>query len=99
MPATPWIWFERESASPAGPSLTITFCSPPQQLTYSLRAIIYSGGSHFTVRFRDGSGGWWQDDGQLASGIPQPDNIQSEAELLLNNERFANILIYRRDDH
>ena len=99
MPGAPWIWFERGEASPVGPSLTITFSSPPQQLTYSLRAIIYSGGNHFTVRFREESGEWWKHDGQLASGVPQPDNVQSEAELLTNNGRFANAFIYRRDDH
>ena len=99
MPDTPWIWFERNQNPPIGLSLTIRFGPLSQQLVYSLRAIIYSGGLHFTVRFREGLDGWWKHDGQIASGVPQPDNIQSETELLMNDERFAHILIYRRDDH
>jgi hypothetical protein len=55
MPDTPWIWFEREKLSPVTPSLTLTFNSPSQQLSYSLRSIIYAGGNRFTVRFRDQS--------------------------------------------
>ena len=58
MPNVPWIWFEREKDSPVEPSLTLTFNSPPQRLSYSLRAIIYAGGNHFTTRFRDRSGRW-----------------------------------------
>jgi len=81
------------------PSLALTFNSPSQQLGYSLRAIIYAGGYHFSVRFREQSGRWWKHDGQVASGVPQPDDVQSEAELLMNDTRFAYILIYRRDDH
>jgi hypothetical protein len=98
MPDVPWIWFERERHSPVGPSLTLTFNSQPQRLGYSLRAIIYAGGNHFTTRFRERSGRWWKHDGRVFSGVPQPDNIQSEAELFTNDSRFACILIYRRDD-
>ena len=98
MPGVPWIWFERERQSPILPSLTLTFDSPIQQLSYSLRAIIYAGGNHFTTRFCDRSGRWWNHDGQLFSGVPQPDDIQSEAELLANGTRFACIYIYHRDD-
>ena len=89
MPDVPWIWFERDRSSPACPSLTLTFDSPRQQLRYCLRAIIYAGGNHFTVRFSEQSGGWWRHDGQQAPGVPQPDDIQSEAELLMNGTRFA----------
>ena len=99
MPDFPWIWFERDQHSPIVPSLTLTFNSPSQQLGYSLRAIIYAGGYHFSVRFREQSGRWWKHDGQVASGVPQPDDVRSEAELLMNDTRFAYILIYRRDDH
>ena len=99
MPEVPWIWFERDQFSPVWPSLTLEFHSPSQQLRYSLRAIIYAGGHHFTVRFRDQSGRWWKHDGQVASGVPQPDNFQSEAQLLMNHTRFACILIYHRDGH
>lgn len=98
MPDAPWIWFERERQSPVSPSPILTFDSPAQQLSYSLRAIIYAGGNHFTTRFRDRSGGWWNHDGQLFSGVPQCDDIRSEAELLANGPRFACIYIYRRDD-
>ena len=98
MPGTPWIWFERERHSPILSSLTLTFNSPIQWPRYSLRAIIYAGGNHFTARFRDRSGSWWNHDGQLFSGVPQPNDIQSEAELLVNGTRFACIYIYRRDD-
>ena len=99
MPAVPWIWFERNRYSPVWPSMILTFDSPSQQLSYSLQAIIYSGGKHFTVRFRDQSGMWWKHDGQVASGVPQLDNIQSEANLLMNGTRFAHLLIYRSDNH
>lgn len=98
MPDVPWIWFERGEHSPVTPSLTLTFDSPPQQLSYSLRAIIYAGGNHFTARFRDQSGSWWRHDGQVSSGVPQADDIQSEVQLLMNDTRFASLLIYRRDD-
>ena len=99
MPDVPWIWFERDRSSSVLPSLTLTFDSPPQQLNYSLRAIIYAGGNHFTVRFRDKSGNWWRHDGRVASGVPQPDDVQSEVDLLMNGARFACTLIYRRDDY
>jgi hypothetical protein len=98
MPAVPWIWFERDRCSPVGPSLALTFDSQPLQLNYSLRAIIYSGQDHFTIRFRERSGRWWTHDGRVASGVPQPDDIRSEVDLLTNRTRFACILIYRRDD-
>ena len=98
MPEVPWIWFEWGEAVLVGPSLTLKFSSPSQQLTYSLRSIIYTGQNHFTIRFRGKSGQWWKHDGQIASGAPQPDNIQSEALLLMNGARPACIYIYRRDD-
>lgn len=99
MPDVPWIWFERDHSSSVWPSLTLAFDSPPQRLTYSLRAVIYAGSNHFTVRFREQSGMWWRHDGRVASGVPQPDNVQSEAELLMNDTRFACTLIYRRDNY
>jgi hypothetical protein len=98
MPAAPWIWFEQGQHSPVRPSLVLAFGSKSFQLDYSLRAIIYSGQDHFTVRFRERSGRWWTHDGRVASGVPQPDDIQSEVDLLTNRTRFACILIYRRDD-
>ena len=98
MPSTPWIWFERERHSPVLPSATLTFDFPTQQLTYSLRAIIYAGGNHFTIHFRDRSGRWWNHDGQLFSGVPQSDDIRCKAELLVNGTHFACIYIYHRDD-
>ncbi|KAF9779748.1 hypothetical protein BJ322DRAFT_1086264 [Thelephora terrestris] len=97
MPDVPWIWFEREKSSPVGPSLALTFDSPSQRLSYSLRSIIYAGQNHFTIRFCEQSGKWWRHDGQIASGVPQPDNIQSESQLLMSGARFACIFIYRRD--
>jgi hypothetical protein len=99
MPDSPWTWFEREKNSPVRPSLTLTLNGPHLQLSYSLRAIIYSGKDHFTLRFRDQSGRWWNHDGQIASGIPQPEVVQSEEELLMNGLRFACIYIYCRDGH
>lgn len=98
MPDLPLIWFEREKPCPVRPSLTLTFNSPSTTLTYILASIIYAGGNHFTVRFREKSGRWWKHDGQIMSGVPQPDNIQSDEELLMNGERFACILIYCLDE-
>ena len=98
MPDVPWIWFERERDSPVQPSPALTFDFPPQRLSYSLHAIIYAGGNHFTIRFRKQSGRWWKHDGQLSSGVPQPNGIRSKAELLTNGTRFTCILIYRCDD-
>ena len=80
------------------PSLSLAFNSPSQQLTYSLRSIVYFGGNHFTVRLREQSGRWWKHNGQIASGVPQPDNVQSASELLTNDGRSTSIYIYRRDD-
>jgi hypothetical protein len=72
MPEVPWIWFERKRSSPVWPSLTLEFDSPTQWLRYSLRVIIYAGGNHFTVCFRDRSDRWWKYDGQIASGVVLP---------------------------
>lgn len=103
MPDMPWIWFERNRYSPVWPSLTLTFDSPSQRLSYTLQAIIYSGEKHFTIRFRERSDErpdvWWKHDGQAALGVPQRDNVRSEADLLMNGSRFAYLLIYRRDSH
>ena len=99
MPDVPWIWFERNESSPVWPSQTLKFDSPSKQLSYTLQAVIYSGEKHFTLRFREPSGVWWKHDGQLASGVPQRDSIQSEADLLMNGLRFAYLLIYRRDGY
>lgn len=97
MPETPWIWFERQRRSPVEPSPSLTFNSPSQQLRYSLQSAIYTGERHFTARFRDQSGAWWKHDGKIASGVPQLDDIQSGAELLSNDDKFACIFVYRRD--
>ena len=99
MPDSPWIWFEREARSPVKPSLVFTFDSPHERVTYSLQSIVYAGGNHFTIRFRGRSGGWWKQDGQIDSGAPQVDSVQSDEDLLVNDRRFACIFIYRRDDH
>ena len=53
------------------PSSSFEFDSPSKKPSYSLQAIIYSGGKHLTVRFRD----------QSTHG-PQLDNIRSEVDLL-----------------
>ena len=94
----PWIWFEQGDRSIVRPSLTLTFDSHPKRLSYSLRVIIYAGENHFTTCFRDKSGGWWMYNGQITSGVPQSEDIQSEAELLENDTHFASALIYHRDD-
>ena len=78
--------------------LTLTFDSPPQQLNYGLWAIIYAGGNHFTMHFCDKSGNWWRHNGRVASGVPQPDDVQSEVDLM-NGAHFACTLIYCRDDY
>ena len=75
MPDAPWIWVECWETSPVHPSMTLSFNSLSQRLSYSLHSIIYSGGNHFTNRFRDRLGGWWNHDGQIVSGVPQPDNV------------------------
>ena len=85
--------------SPVWPSLALTLDSPPLRCDYSLWAIIHAGGNHFFIRFREQSGGWWKHDGQVTSGVPQPDNIRSEADLLMNGTRFACTLIYRWDSY
>lgn len=50
-------------------------------------------------RFRRQSGEWWRHDGRVASGVLQPDNMESTTELLMNGARFTCTLVYRRDDH
>ena len=99
MPDVLWIWFEWDRSSPVLPSLTLTFDSSPQQLNYGLQAIIYAGGNHFTMHFHDKSGNWWRHDGQVASGVLQPNDVQSEVDLLMNGARFACTLIYHCDDY
>jgi len=79
--------------------MILAFDSPSQRLSYSLWAIIYAGGKHFTVRFCKQSGMWWKHNGQVASGVPQLDSVRSEVDLLMNGLRFAHLLIYRSDSY
>ena len=99
MPSIPWIWLKWDQHSPVGPSLALTFCSQSFQLNYSLWVVIYSCGGHFTICFHEQLDRWRTHDGQVALGVPQPDNIQSKVDLLMNGTHFACISSYHHDDH
>ena len=90
-----WTWFEVKADEPlVFPSLEIRY---PLQRTYTLQAVIYLGGNHFTARIRKGPNTWWNYDGMRPLGKPQLEIINAEEELLSSNGRGVAYIIYRRD--
>lgn len=93
LPDTSWIWFEAQTDKQLVlPSFEINY--PPQQI-YTLQAVIYLGGRHFTARIRKGPSTWWNYDGMRKLGKPQLETIETEEELLGCDGRDFAFLIYR----
>ena len=95
MPETAWLWIELcDAVSPIAPSPRLVFGLQDQQRAYTLQAIIYLGGGHFTARLSDRSGTWWKYDGMWRSGTPRVDYVEDEIDLLENDGRRAAFLLY-----
>ena len=89
-----WIWFEvQKGTRPILPSLEINY--PPQRV-YTLQAVIYLGGEHFTTCIRKGPSTWWNYDGMRKLGKPQLEVIETEEELLECDGRDLAVLIYHQ---
>ena len=89
-----WLWIEPDPDSPVSPSPHLVFDIPGQRRVYTLEAIIYGGGRHFTARLSDQSGAWWKYDGMWSPNLLQPDRVEDEADLLENDGRVASYLLY-----
>ena len=100
MPETTWLWIELcdDTVSPVTPSPRLVFGLQGQRQVYTLQAVIYLGGDHFTARFLDQSGTWWKYDGMWGFGAPRVDHIEDEVDLLENDDRRAAFLVYCRVD-
>ena len=95
MPETTWLWIElSDPISPVTPSPRLVFGLKDQLRVYTLRAVIYTGGDHFTARLLDQSATWWKYDGMWRFGVPRVDQIDDELGLLENDHRRAAFLIY-----
>jgi hypothetical protein len=99
VPQMPWLWIELEGAvSPVTPSYRLVFGLQHQRRAYTLQAVIYFGGSHFTVRALDQSSKWWKYDGMWRFGAPRIDDVEDEADLLECDGRRAAYLLYRQEE-
>ena len=99
MPETTWLWIElSDDVSPVTPSPRLVFGLQGQRQVYTLQAVIYLGGDHFTARFLDKSATWWKYDGMWNFGAPRVDYIEDEVDLLENDGRHAAFLVYCRVD-
>lgn len=76
-----WIWFEIPEGTRISPSLTLAFDKLGEPRTFTLMAVVYLGGAHFTTRWRDRSGIWWKHDGLERRGSPVVDTINNESDL------------------
>jgi hypothetical protein len=98
-PETTWLWFELcDLVSPVKPSPRLVFGLPDQWQVFTLQAVIYLGGGHFTARLYDQSTMWWRYDDQWRFGAPRVDRVEDEADLLENDHRRATFLLYSRAD-
>jgi hypothetical protein len=94
MAALTWIWFEIYPNVCDLPSLTLTFDQFGEPRTFTLAAVVYLGGAHFTARWHDHSGVWWKYDGREHHGSPVVDVINSESDLCQCDGRRMCYLIY-----
>jgi hypothetical protein len=94
MAALTWIWFEIYPNVSVLPSLALTFDQFGEPRTFTLTAVVYLGGAHFTARWRDHLGVWWKHDGRKHHGSPVVDVINSESDLCECNGRRMCYLIY-----
>lgn len=99
IPEMAWLWIELcDPISPIAPSPRLVFGSQDQRQAYTLQAVIYHGGNHFTARFSDQSATWWKYDGKWRFGAPCVDHVEDEMTLLENDNRRAAFLLYSRAD-
>ena len=99
MPETTWVWIKiSDCISLISPLPCLVFGLQDQWQVYTLQAVIYLGGDHFTARFLDQSTTWWKYDGMWGFGAPCVDHIEDEVDLLENDGRRAVFLVYCRVD-
>ena len=99
IPEMPWLWIEIcDPVSSIIPSRRLVFGLHHQHPVYTLQAVIYHGGNHFTARLSYESASWWKYDGRWSFGAPCMDNVKDEVDLLENNGRGAAFLLYRQAD-
>ena len=89
-----WIWFEIFPHTHISPSLALTFDQFGEPRTFTLTAVVYLGGAHFTVRWRDHLSVWWKHDGCKHCGAPVIDTINDESDLRQCDGRRMCFLIY-----
>ena len=99
IPEMPWLWLElSDPVSPIILTSRLVFGLRHQRQVYTLQAVIYIGGNHFTARFIDGQAVWWNYDDMRQFGVPHVDHINDEADLLENDGRRAAFLLYCQAD-
>jgi hypothetical protein len=94
MAALTWIWFEIYPNTCVSPSLTLTFDQVGEPRAFTLTAVVYLGGAHFTARWYDHSGAWWKYDGRERHGAPVVEVINDESDLRRCDGRPMCFLIY-----
>jgi len=98
IPEMSWFWIELGTISPVSPSPHLFFDIQDQHRVYALQAVIYGDGSHFTARLSDQSATWWKYDGMWKRDMLRPDCVEDEVDLLMNDDRRAEYLLYCRVD-
>ena len=99
MPEMPWLWIEFNGPiSPILPTPHLVFDLPDQRRTYTLQAVIYGGENHFTARLSDKSATWWKYDGMWQPDALRLDHVTCERDLLKNDRRHADCLLYCQTD-
>ena len=98
LPAMPWLWIELYHPDfPIVPSHRLVFGLPDQPLrVFTLQAIIYHGGNHFTARLSDQPPTWWKYDDMWRFGALRNEQVENEVDLLKNDGRNAAFLLYRQ---
>jgi len=99
VPEMMWLWIElADQISPITPSTRLVFGPQDLHQVYTLQAVVYHGGDHFTARLLDQSATWWKYDGMSRFGEPHVDYVENEEDLLENDGRHAAFLLYCRVD-
>ena len=65
-----------------------------QHQVYTLQAVIYLSGNHFTARFINQQAMWWNYDNMWEFGAPHIDHINNKADLLKNGGWHVEFLLY-----
>lgn len=99
IPETPWLWVEIcDPASPIIPSFHLVFGLRHQCPVYTLQAVIWHGGNYFTAQLSYEPATQWKYDGRWRFGAPCIDDVKDEADLLGNDGRGADFLLYHETD-